>query len=85
MRDFNIRFKEHLEKIKIKSNELHLYSLINQEDDISFSPLIYIKDLKTETKITRRDLECMELALIHLYKPKGNLAGNTCKFRFKEE
>ena len=85
MRDFSIRFKEHLEKIKIKSNELHLYSLINQEDDISFSPLIYIKDLKIETKITRRDLECMELALIHLYKPKGNLAGNTCKFRFKEE
>ena len=84
MRDFSLRFNEHLENIKNHSNELALYSLISINDDIGFAPLINVKDLKSDRKIERHDLECMELALIHLYQPKGNMAGRICDVNFKE-
>lgn len=33
-------------------------------------------------KLSRNEIEAMELALIRVYKPKGNLAGNNYEFKF---
>ena len=83
MRDFSIRFNEHIENIKSKSNELYVYSLLNKEDNITFKVLINAKQLNTNTTLTRRDIESMELGLITVYKPPGNLAGTKYEFKYR--
>lgn len=82
LRSFDIRFNEHKENIQNKSKELYLYSLFNLGDKIEFKILIDCKELKTNIDLSKREIESMELALIQVFKPKGNLAGNTCQFRF---
>lgn len=84
MRDFQERFGEHIQNIISKSKELYVYSLLNDEDNISFKILIDIAQLKTNSNITRRDVESMELGLITIYKPPGNLAGNKYEFKYRE-
>ena len=83
MRDFSVRFNEHIENIKNNSKELHVYSLL-QEGNITFKKLIDIKKLQTNSNITKRDLESMELALINTMQPIGNLAGRVCEFKYSE-
>ena len=85
MRDFSVRFKEHAENIKNNSKELYVYSLIKPNDQIECSILIDVAKLNTNSKLTRRDVESMELGLIDLYKPKGNLAGNTHQYKYRED
>lgn len=84
MRDFDIRFKEHAENIKNNSRELYVYSLIKPGDQIECGILIDAAKLNTNSVLTRRDIESMELGLISLYKPKGNLAGNTHEYKYRE-
>jgi hypothetical protein len=57
-----------------------MYSKFNGE--FSWSSLIKIEDLEANKELTRRDIEAMEFALINLYKPKYNLAGNTMEYKF---
>lgn len=80
MRKFEDRIKEHEEGIKNKTNELYMYSKFSGE--LSWNKLIEIKNLKANKEIARRDIEAMEFALINLYKPKYNLAGNTMEYKF---
>lgn len=80
MRNFEDRINEHMKNIQNHSNELYMYSKFNGE--LTWSKLIEIKDLKTNKELTRRDIEAMEFALISLYKPKYNLAGNTMEYKF---
>lgn len=82
MREFDIRFKEHLKNINEKSTELYLYSLLNKNDNIYFVKFIDVAQLKTNRELGRQDVEAMELALISVYKPRGNLAGNSYEFKF---
>lgn len=82
MREFDIRFKEHLKNISEKSTELYLYSLLDKNDNIYFVKFIDVAQLKTNRELGRQDVEAMELALISVYKPRGNLAGNSYEFKF---
>ena len=86
MRNFEDRFNERRKNITMgNSKELYVYSLINSNDKIEFKILIDAKNLKVNTQLTRRDIESMELTLITLYKPVGNLAGNNYEFKYREE
>ena len=69
----------------MKSKELYVYSLLKSTDNIKFKPLIDASKLKTNSPLTRRDIEAMELSLITIYKPIGNVAGVKTKFKFREE
>lgn len=74
---------KHIQNINLKSKELYVYSLLDNEDNITFKILIDVAKLETNSTITRRDVESMELGLISVYKPPGNLAGNKYEFKFK--
>lgn len=85
LRDFTVRFNEHKLNIAMKSKELYVYGLLKSTDNIEFKPLIDASKLKTNSPLTRRDIEAMELSLITIYKPIGNVAGVKTKFKFREE
>lgn len=75
---FETRFKQHKEMIEKKSTTQYLYKYITKnykDDEIYFKPIITLSKLKTKDKITNRDLEAMELALITLYQPICNVQG----------
>ena len=82
MRNFQIRWNEHLENIKEQTNELPLYRLINPDNQITFKILLNKKYMFSNSEITRRDLEAMEFALIQEHKPKYNFSGRTQKYIF---
>ena len=85
MRNFKTRFEEHINNINSRNNSLYVYSLIKDNDEIKFKVLIDIMQLKTNIPITRKDVESMELALIHVNHPKGNLAdGVKYEFKYRE-
>ena len=84
MRDFQKRWKEHKENIINKSNKLIFYKLINPKSKIEFKKILELDKMKSNKKITRRDLEAMEFALIQLYKPKYNFSGNTQPYIFSD-
>lgn len=78
---FEIRWNQHIENIKNGSQELHLYSLFRQGDQIVFEAIIDISEIKlSEGEITERDVKMMELALIREHKPRGNISGNTMQY-----
>lgn len=82
--DFEKRFKEHQAKLRADSKELYVYKLIHKGDDVKFEILIKTKDIKVERQLERRDIEDMELALITLYQPIGNIAGRLQPYRYHE-
>lgn len=82
--DFEKRFKEHQIKLKTNSKELYVYKLIQKGDVVEYKPLIKTKDVKVEKQLERRDIEDMELALITLYQPIGNIAGRLQPYRYHE-
>lgn len=82
MRNFEDRWNEHLKNIREKNNELYFEQFMDIKKNIRFEKLIDICKLKTNKEITRRDVESMELALINVYQPKGNLANGT-KYEYK--
>lgn len=83
-KSFKERFNQHRRSIKNKDrDDMKLYSLIEDGDDIQFKPLISANDLMIEKgDLTERDLEAMELALIHVRKPIGNLQGVNRIYKF---
>ena len=82
MRNFQVRWHEHLENIKEQTNALPLYRLINSDNKITFKILLNKKYMFSNSEITRRDLEAMEFALIQEHKPKYNFSGRTQEYRF---
>lgn len=81
--DFNKRWNEHKRNIKNKDYKLYFYKLIKPEDNIEFKILIDGSKLKTDKTLTATDLKTMELALITLSQPIGNIAGRLQPFRYK--
>lgn len=82
MRDFKVRFDEHRENLRTRRGELYIYSQIKDEDKVEFGSLVDVSKLQVDGELSERDIKCMELALIDLYKPKGNLAGVKVKYKF---
>lgn len=60
--------------IKNKDYKLYFYKLIKPEDNIEFKILIDGSKLKADKVLTATDLKTMELALITLSQPIGNIA-----------
>ena len=81
--DFNKRWNEHKRNIKNKDYKLYFYKLIKPEDNIEFKILIDGSKLKADKTLTATDLKTMELALITLSQPIGNIAGRLQPFRYK--
>ena len=81
--DFNKRWNEHKRNIKNKDYKLYFYKLIKPEDNIEFKILIDGSKLKADKTLTATDLKTMELALITLAQPIGNIAGRLQPFRYK--
>ena len=88
--NFETRFKQHKDALISGSEVQYLYKYLKEEKkkygevSISFKPLINVKDFKIEniSDITNRDIEAMELALIHLYKPICNIQGVKQDYKF---
>lgn len=55
---------------------------LKNEDKVEFGSLVDVSKLQVDGELSERDIKCMELALIDLYKPKGNLAGVKVKYKF---
>lgn len=72
--DFNKRWNEHKNYIKNKDYKLYFYKLIKPEDNVEFKILIDGSKLKADKTLTATDLKTMELALITLSQPIGNIA-----------
>ncbi len=82
MRDFEERWEEHKRGIETGSKELIFYSQINKENKIEFKKLIDVSKIKSNSKITKRDVQSMELGLIRVFKPKYNYAGRTVEYKY---
>jgi hypothetical protein len=79
-RSFAERCNEHNETFKEDKDDkgMVLYKKMRAFKEIGidtyFIPLLDVKeDIKVKGELSVRDLEAMELALISLYKPMGNL------------
>ena len=63
-----------------------LYQRMRKEKEngkqVSIKPLINVEELKTDEKITERDIFAMELALITLYQPDYNYEGKVAPYIF---
>lgn len=86
MKSFEKRWNEHMVAIKnkIPRQQLYVYGLIEWGDEIDFKVLIDAQGIETNEPLTERDWQCMELALIQMYQPEGNLAGRTYEYKFTE-
>lgn len=82
MREFEDRWDEHRRNIKNNSKELKFYDLIEDESKVEFKKLIDVAFLNTNKILTERDVKSMELGLISVFKPKGNLAGNGYEYKY---
>lgn len=82
MRPFEARWKEHQERIEKRSNELALYNLIDANAKIEFKKLLEVDKMDSNDKITKRDLQAMEFALIQEHRPKYNFAGRSQPYQF---
>lgn len=81
--NFEQRWKDHKSHIKNKDYKLYFYKLIKPEDNVEFKILIDGSKLKADKTLTATDLKTMELALITLSQPIGNIAGRLQPFRYK--
>lgn len=78
---FEERFKQHQEYYKKNSNRQYLYPYLHtlgSESLIEYKPLIKVEDISKyhrKTQIRKKELQCMEYALITLLKPEGNISG----------
>ena len=87
MKSFEQRWNQHMVAIKNKAlikQQLYVYGLIDWGDEIDFKVLIDARAIETNEPLTERDWQSMELALIQMYQPEGNLAGRTYEYKFIE-
>ena len=86
-RDFNSRWQEHLRYINRemeRPSRMKLYGLLDQKDQIDFREILRFDQLKVEGELSRRDMEAIELGLISLYRPIGNIEGIDKEYRFSQ-
>lgn len=85
---FEHRFKEHLYHLKHQEkDEMYLYKILRAAKEanknIQLKPLIVLKDLKMgDNLVNNRDLCIMELTLIQLYQPIGNVEGRLTEYKY---
>lgn len=80
IRDFEERKAEHEAALRTGQGRLYVHSLL---DEIDMRVMIDCSELKVNKTLTIEDVESMELALIRVYQPVGNLAGRTEEFKYK--
>lgn len=83
---FEVRYQQHKKAIEEGSEAQYLYKYLKGKmngNDVRLKPIINVKELNTKDRITNRDIEAMELALIHLYQPKCNIQGVLQPYKFK--
>lgn len=71
---FKTRFQQHQLALKNRNRDQFLYKFLEGKE-VEFKPIINVKDLRVDGKVSNRDIEAMELALITLYKPICNVQG----------
>ena len=86
---FKIRFQQH--KSKMQNDDLFLYQLLRQAKlegkKRSMEPMLITEDIeeKNKIKIDEQGLDNMELALISLLQPIGNIEGRIKPYRYQKE
>lgn len=85
MRDFSVRWREHSEAIIKQDKSQEIYRKINPNSKIEFGILIDVTKMKVDKQLKAQDIECMELALIHLYWPKYNVQGTKIPYKFSND
>ena len=90
MTSFQQRYNEHKGHIRNGTQgNMILYPYLrkaqNEGRQIELRPLISNNDLKTNTKLERRNWEDIELGLITLYKPICNQEGRTIAYVFSAD
>lgn len=82
--NFKQRFQAH--NTCFHCSDKLLYQRMREEKEngkqVSIKPLINVEELKTDEKITERDIFAMELALITLYQPYYNYEGKVAPYIF---
>ena len=83
-RPFEVRWKEHMSKIEKGSQELMVYDIIrhNKSKRLNFEVMVALDDLKSNRKLTERDIKAIEMGFIKYFSPIGNASGNTTYYRF---
>ena len=67
----------------------HIHNLIKKYKeagiDITFKPIVILETLQMENKrsISPKELNCMEMALIHVLQPEGNIEGRLKPYVFR--
>lgn len=83
-RDMRDRIREHQDIVygrAKKPKNMRLYNVISKHDNLQWRALIFRDQLKA-SGVTERDMKAMELALITLFQPEGNLQGVTMDYKF---
>ena len=87
--DFNERFNQHKMAIDDINNNLPIYKILRiakkMNRNIYLKPLIDLSVLKVEhhnCEFSNKEIECMEMALIIMLKPKCNVEGIYKPYRF---
>ena len=84
---FRQRFQQHINRYKTDDSYLHslMHKAKENGKNIEFKPLIIIEDLQIANgvKINERDLNSMELALITIYQPVGNVEGRLKPYKYR--
>ena len=87
--DFNERFNQHKMAIDNVNNNLPIYKILRtakkMNRNIYLKPLIDLSILKVEhhnCEFSNKEIECMEMALITILKPKCNVEGIYKPYRF---
>ena len=90
MRSFKARFNEHRNNYSTEGQ--YIYNLLReakkQNKEIIMRPLIILEDLEIQNShfnFNNRDLSNMELALITIFQPRGNIEGRLKPYHFQED
>lgn len=86
-RSFKERWEEHIQCIMDKNVSQYLYKYIRSYPDkiFTFHIILDVDQLNTRTKMQKRDLQSIELALITLYQPVCNIEGRLKLYCFNHK
>lgn len=83
---FKTRFKQHKDNMD-NGDTTYIYKLLREAKlnnrNIQMKPLITLDQIKVDGKLTSKDIQAMELGLITLYQPQGNVKGRLQNYQFK--
>ena len=90
MTSFRSRFDWHQECVNdfgVKSTRYAtIETLLKEGKDVYMKPILNLEDISLSYHhvLTSRDVECMELAIISMLKPKLNIQGTITNYSFEE-